>query len=65
MALFDKKDEEANKTYVALMDSSDELIAFVSPAKGVPAEMLVQALKDKGLNVEVKESKADRVEITL
>ena len=59
MAIFEKEIKEA-KTYIALLDKSGEqLVAFISPVKGVKNEQLVELLKAKGLNVEIREPKGD------
>jgi len=65
MAIFEGKKQTESKAYVALMDTNDNLVAFVSPVKGVSNELLVKSLKEKGLNVEIKEPKADVLELSL
>lgn len=65
MAIFEKETKEA-KAYIALLNKSGEqLIAFISPVKGVNDEQLVELLTDKGLNVEIREPKGDIVDIEL
>ena len=64
MAIFEKEAQGA-KQYVALLDESGEMAAFISPVKGVSNELIVEALTSKGLNAEIRESKADRVNLQL
>ena len=66
MAIFEK-DTSHTKQYVALMDETGEImLAVVNPtAKGVTAEMLVEAMLIKGLNVELRESKPEVTQIRL
>ena len=65
MAIFEK-DTSTTKEYIALLDKSgDNLIAFISPVKGVESDNLVELLKAKGLNVEVRQSKAGIIDIEL
>ena len=64
MAIFEEKKTET-KSYVGLLDKEGVLIAFVSPVKGVSPELLVESLKTKGLNVEIREPKADVLELNL
>lgn len=65
MAIFEKETKE-QKAYIALLNKTGEtLIAFISPAKGVQDEALVDLLIDKGLNVELREPKGDIVDIEL
>lgn len=66
MAIFEGKDASSTKkSYVALLDTEGELVAFVSPVKGVTNELLVESLKSKGLNAEIRESKPDIVSLSL
>lgn len=60
MALFEK-DTVSKDTgvYIGLLDKNGELVAFIRPAGKVPASLLVEALSEKGLNVELRESKPD------
>lgn len=56
MAIFEKEQKDG-KSYVALLDAEGEnLVAFITPVKQVGVELLVDSLKEKGLNVEVRES---------
>lgn len=64
MAIFEKEKAES-KSYVAMLDIEGELVAFIQPVKGVSNEVLVEALVAKGLNVEIREPKADKVSISL
>jgi hypothetical protein len=64
MAIFEKEATEA-KSYVALLDTEGNLVAFISPVKGVKPELLVDALTEKGLYVEIREPKADVVSLSL
>lgn len=64
MAIFEKEKAEA-KSYVAMLDAQGELVAFIQPVKGVSNELIKEALVGKGLNVEIREPKADIVSITL
>jgi hypothetical protein len=63
MAVFEKENEK--KEYLAMLDANGEMVAIINPMKGVPMEMLKEAMTGKGLNVEIRESKSDRVEINL
>ena len=66
MAIFERETKESGaKEYLALLDKTGDMIAFISPVKGVSNELLVEALQAKDLNVEIRESKADKVEISL
>ena len=64
MAIFEKEKQEA-KEYLAMLDVDGEVVAFVHPVKGVSNEVLVGALASKGVNVEVREPKGDKVAIKL
>ena len=64
MAIFEKEKQEA-KEYLAMIDVDGEVVAFVHPVKGVSNELLVNALSAKGVNVEVREPKSDKVAIKL
>jgi hypothetical protein len=63
MAIFEKETKVGE--YIALLDSNNDLVAFVSPVKGLKPEMLCEALAEKGLNVEVRQSKGDRLDLVL
>ncbi len=63
MAIFEKETKVGE--YIALLDSNNDLVAFVSPVKGLRPEMLCEALAEKGLNVEVRQSKGDRLDLVL
>ena len=64
MAIFEEK-EKGRESYIALLDSKDELIAFISPVKSVSKELIVEALKAKGLNVELREPQDEKLSIVL
>lgn len=64
MAIFEKEKTES-KSYVALLDLESNLVAFIQPVKGVSNELVVEALQGKGLNVEIREPKADVVSLSL
>ncbi len=65
MAIFEEE-KTAKKSYIALLDAEGEnLIAFISPVKTVSQELLINSLKSKGLNVEVRESQPDVLELNL
>lgn len=65
MAIFETEKKEA-KAYIALLNKTgEELIAFISPVKGVANEHLVELLKAKNLNVELREPKGDIIDIEL
>lgn len=64
MSLFEKNAEEG-KSYVGMLDSNGDLVAFITPVKGVSPELIVKALEAKGVSAEVRESKADRVDLEL
>lgn len=65
MAIFEKSTKSESDSYIALLDSTGDLVGFISPAKGVPQTLLVEQLTEKGLNVEVKNPKSDRTTLTL
>lgn len=65
MAIFE---EEANKkkSYVALLDATGEnLVAFITPVKGISKELMVKTLISKGLKAEVRETADDVLELAL
>jgi len=69
MAIFEAEDNKGNK-YIALLTKAlpgeqEQLIAFISPVKGVKPEMLVSKLTELGLNAEIRESKGDVVDFNL
>ena len=64
MAIFEKEKTES-KEYLAMVDVDGEAVAFVHPVKGVSNEVLIDALASKGVNVEVREPKGDKVAIKL
>ena len=64
MALFEK-DTKTSGEYVALLDAEGSLVAFISPVKQVKPETLLEALKAKGLNVEVRQSSAEMTTVGL
>lgn len=67
MGLFEKDTVQTKDVgvYVALLDAKGDLIAFIRPASKVPADLLVEALAEKGLNVELRESKPEITVIEL
>ena len=65
MAIFESKAEEKKDSYVALLDKAGDLVAFVTPVKGVSQELLAETLRSKKLNVEIRESRADRTTLKL
>ena len=65
MAIFESKSEEKKDSYVALLDKAGDLVAFVTPVKGVSQELLAETLRSKKLNVEIRESRADRTTLKL
>lgn len=65
MAIFETPKKENTNSYVALLDSEGELVAFISPVKGVAPELIASAMTEKGLKVEVRTPKEDRLEIKL
>lgn len=64
MAIFEDKKQEVS-TYVALLDNEGNLVAFIQPVKGVSQELITEAMREKGLNVELRESKEARLSLTL
>jgi hypothetical protein len=67
MAIFEKETNKGNE-YIALLghtDGEEQLIAFISPVKGVDPELLVEKLVSKGLHAEVRTSKGDVVDFDL
>lgn len=64
MAIFEKENKGGSE-YIALLDKAGELIAFVSPVKGVDPQMLVEKMQAKGLVCEVRESKGDKLDFDL
>lgn len=64
MAIFEKETTES-KSYVALLDTEGNLVAFISPVKGIKPELLVESMKAKGLSVEIREPRADVVSLSL
>ena len=55
MALFKDTKKEEEGTYIALLSNDGEnLVAFISPVKGVSKELLIEKLVKKGLNVELR-----------
>lgn len=67
MALFEKDTVQTKDSgqYIALLNKEGDLIAFIRPVSKVPAELLVDALSEKGLSVELRESKPDVTVIEL
>ena len=64
MAIFEKENKGGNE-YVALLDTAGDLIAFISPVKGVDPQILVDKMTQKGLIVELRESKGDKLDFDL
>ena len=64
MAIFEKEKVES-KSYVDMLDKNSNMVAFVSPIKGVSNELIQEALAAKGVSVEIREPKADVVSIEL
>lgn len=64
MAIFETPKKEAN-SYVALLDTEGDLVAFISPVKGVAPELIANAMKEAGLSVEVRTPKEERLELKL
>lgn len=65
MAIFEKEDKKEQTSYVAMLDSNGDMVAFIQPVKGISQELITEALVAKGLTVEIRESKADRTEVSL
>ena len=65
MAIFEKSTKSTGDSYIALLDVQGDLVGFINPVKGVPMELLVEQLTENGLNVEVRDPKADRTTLTL
>ena len=66
MALFKEDTTTEDDSYIALLSNDGEsLVAFISPVKGVEKEVLVTALTEKGLNVELRKKNTDALEFTL
>lgn len=64
MAIFEKEKKESGE-YVALLDETGTLVAFITPVKQVSHELLVAALREKGLNAEIRLSQGDRIDLKL
>lgn len=66
MAIFEKSTKDkSGDSYIALLDSTGELVGFITPVKTIPQTLLVEQLTEKGLNVEVRDPKSDRTALTL
>ena len=66
MALFEKKEDDKRTKYMVLYAKDGEtVIAFINPAKNVKLETLKDALVAKKLNVEIRESADEIVDIEL
>jgi len=65
MAIFDEKKDTGDNSYVALLDTAGDLVAFIQPVKGVSKELIAEALQEKGLACEVRESREARTELIL
>lgn len=63
MAIFEK--DVSGKTYIALLDKDGNMVAFLSPVKGISNELLVESLQGRGLNVELRESKPELTSLDL
>ena len=64
MAVFEN-DKKESKAYLALLGADNNLVAFISPVKGVTLELLAEKLAEKNLNVEIREPKGDVLDIKL
>lgn len=64
MAIFEKEKSES-KEYLAMLDANGDMVAFVSPIKGVSNQLIQDALAARGVNVEIRTPKADVVSIEL
>ena len=65
MAIFERSTKSTGESYIALLDSEGELVGFISPVKTVPQELLVEQLRKKGLNVEIRDPRENRTSLTL
>ena len=67
MALFENNGDQSTekKQYIVLRDKTGEDVAYINPVKTVSKELLVKSLSDKGLSVEIRESKGDVLELEL
>lgn len=65
MALFEKEDKKSGQ-YIALLSADGEtLLAFISPVKQIKPEILLEAMQEKGLNVELRESQSEITSVKL
>jgi len=66
MALFKDTKKSDEDTYIALLSNNGEnLIAFISPVKGVSKELLVEKLINKGLNVELRQKNTEDLDFEI
>ena len=66
MAIFeDKKGGGNGDSYIAILDNTGDIVAFVNPARGVSQELLVTELTKKKLKVEIRDPKEDRTTLKL
>lgn len=65
MAIFEKEKKESSGEYVALLDETGQLAAFITPIKQISHELLCAALREKGLHVEIRLSQGDRIDLKL
>jgi len=66
MALFKEDIKKEDDSYIALLSNDGEnLVAFISPVKGVKKEILVEKLVNKGLNVELKVKNTDDLDFEI
>ncbi len=65
MAIFEKEKKES-KHYLVILDASKEnVVAIVNPVAKITLELLATSLESKGLNVEIRESKPEILELAL
>lgn len=65
MAIFEKPKKTDSKAYVALLDTEGNMVAIVNPTQKIAPELLVDSLKAKGLNVELREPQPEITELKL
>lgn len=58
MAIFEKEKKDT-KHYVALLDAEGNMVAIINPTAKLQPELLVDSLRAKGLNVELRESQPE------
>jgi len=57
--------EAKNEAYIALLNKDGMVVAFINPVKNVNPETLVESIKAKGLNVEIKTPNTEEVNTEL